>query len=207
MGKAQRPAWLNAGRLSRVNEAGDTDRNARPHLGVRSDGSARSMSATVDQQSLERLRDQRFAAMKADHLEIIGQPAFARSNGFVGDRDRLVERDNKERMCTVPRVCGCAGRSSQPVKLEVRPIDERYVSVLGNASTQPTIVDSSVSHCDTRVEVQFTRAAVIIKAVGDIGVLLHFDECQAGPDGVDRPGRKVDEIAGCHRAPIEQAFD
>lgn len=71
------------------------------------------MSALVDPRKLERLRDQRLATMKADHLEIIGQPAAAWCNGFVGDRDRLIDRDDQQRPIGVSlslKDCTAVGR-------------------------------------------------------------------------------------------------
>src|SRR5690242_15978820 len=53
---------------------------------------------------------------------------------------------------------------------------------------------------------EFTRPAVIIKAVGSIGILLCFDDDCSTADGVDRSGVHIDHVAFIHVDPVEQMF-
>jgi hypothetical protein len=54
---------------------------------------------------------------------------------------------------------------------------------------------------------QFTRAAIIIQAVGNIAVLLHLQHRYASPDSVNSIGRNVEKITGHDIMPSHELFD
>ena len=54
---------------------------------------------------------------------------------------------------------------------------------------------------------QFTVAAVIVEPVGQIDILLDLDQRQPAADGMDGAGRRIDEVAGFDRLPVEQMLD
>src|SRR3546814_14894272 len=49
--------------------------------------------------------------------------------------------------------------------------------------------------------------ALIMEAIGAIDVLLHRDESQAWPDGMDGPRWFVEEIAGASGSPVKHRLD
>ena len=60
---------------------------------------------------------------------------------------------------------------------------------------------------DRLVEMQLARPAVVVKAVGDVGILLDLDQAQPGADRVNGACRNVEEIAWPDRVPFQQPFD
>jgi hypothetical protein len=57
---------------------------------------------------------------------------------------------------------------------------------------------------EAEVNVQLAVAAVVVEAVGEVGLLLTFEEDDAGADGVDGAGVDEDEVAGFDGELIEQ---
>ena len=56
-------------------------------------------------------------------------------------------------------------------------------------------------------EMQLPWTAVVVKAVGDIGILLEFQEHDARAYRVNRSSRHIKEIARHDRMPVQQILD
>ena len=54
---------------------------------------------------------------------------------------------------------------------------------------------------------QFSRTAVVVQAIRDVAVLLHFDKGEAAADGVDGAGRHEVGVAGLRPAPRDLVLD
>ncbi|ASJ90968.1 hypothetical protein CBR61_08600 [Porphyrobacter sp. CACIAM 03H1] len=57
------------------------------------------------------------------------------------------------------------------------------------------------------IEVQFATPPVIEYPIGDVGILLDFDDLHAGADGMNGAGRDVEEVASPDREPFHQVDD
>ncbi len=57
------------------------------------------------------------------------------------------------------------------------------------------------------IQMQLAPAAVIVKAISNIGMLLDFADRQPGADRVHRPGGNEKSVAGPGFEPLEQAHD
>src|SRR5262245_37441165 len=64
-------------------------------------------------------------------------------------------------------------------------------------------VGAEVADTDAVFKMQFTRAAVVVEPVGDVGGLLNFAESQATADGVDCSGGYEKSVAGIGVVPFE----
>src|SRR6476469_10374565 len=62
-------------------------------------------------------------------------------------------------------------------------------------------------YLDAIVEVQLARAAVVVEAVGEVDVLLEFQQRYAAADCVDGAGRHEEQVAAANWFPIHQVLD
>jgi tRNA-specific 2-thiouridylase len=135
-----------------------------------------------------------------------GKGTIARPGDLRADRHLTAERQDQYRS-VVARQRSRIGRPVDPLEPEMRPLHQRHASRCRQVPAQRRILRKALCHRDPRIEVQFARTAVIIQPVGDIAVLLDFDQANAGADGVDRAGGNVEEIARSRRMPFEQVLD
>ena len=56
-------------------------------------------------------------------------------------------------------------------------------------------------------EMKFARPAIIVKPIGDVGMLLYFAERKPRADGVDCAHRDEECIAGVHVHPVQQLLN
>src|SRR5690606_12573914 len=102
-----------------------------------------------------------------------------------------------------------------------------YITIIGDYLKQPKIravqkFDGLIRHCFKMVchlirrgiryrysviQMQFARSAIIIKPIGNICILLHFDKLYSGSNRVDCSSRDVKQITWFNGLPIDQLFD
>ena len=63
------------------------------------------------------------------------------------------------------------------------------------------------SRRNTDIQMQLAAPAIIVKAIGDIGVLLHLDDVNARADRMNSSRRDVKEISRINRKPLHQIDD
>ena len=85
---------------------------------------------------------------------------------------------------------------------ERRAFDKRSLLVGGHMLSKLVRVNSAMRNGDRVVEVKIARTPVIVEAVGDVDVLLEFEQFQAAADRVDRPGRDIEEVTAPNIPPV-----
>ena len=71
-------------------------------------------------------------------------------------------------------------------QLEVRPVDQRSCAFCRYVLDKFFRKGPRARDVNAVIKMKLTGPAVVIKAIGDIGVLLELEERDAGTDGVDR---------------------
>jgi len=66
---------------------------------------------------------------------------------------------------------------------------------------------AEIRHLQGLIEMQLTRAAVIVEPVGDIAILLDLAERETGANSVHRACGHKERIARLRRTPVQQLFD
>lgn len=61
--------------------------------------------------------------------------------------------------------------------------------------------------CDSTLQMEFSWATIVEKTVSDLAVLLNFDQGYSGTNGMNCPGRDVEEISWLDFEPLHQFFD
>ena len=143
-----------------------------------------------------------FAAPRPDARKF---GAGRRQPDFPGAARLIAERpfacDQNQQVRAVVGVVSLA-RDIQLLRAEIRAIHEQLAGCrLGSR------MPASVRHLHAFIQMQFARPAVVIEAVGHVGVLLDLAEHDAGADGVHRMRRSEVRLAGLHRNPVHELLD
>ncbi len=145
--------------------------------------------------------------MRIEHhvVDRMRQRTLAGKHRLVLDAGQAGERDHQQAAVVARGLLG----ARQPLDLvepEVRPVDQRDVA-RRDVPVEPFAVRLALRHADALLEMQLARAAVVVEAVGDVGVLLDLDDRAAAADRMHRVGRDVEEVAGPDRVPHEHVLD
>src|SRR3546814_19744024 len=89
----------------------------------------------------------------------------------------------------------------------MRTFDQDATVCVGDMSVARIIVGCRLRYGKPRIQMQFPIAPIVIEAIGQIDILLDFDDDQARPDRMDRAGGFVDEIASMRLSPEAYALD
>jgi len=143
--------------------------------------------------------DQHARALAGQRVARFEQKAVAGACNIGSALHLAVERDDPAPAVLKP-VPAAVNQS------EGRTIDQHPLFGGRNAAGR-SCAGPGVSDPDGLLDVQLARAAVVIEAVGDVHVLLEFEQGEPAADCVDRARRDEDEIAGADRAPVDQLLD
>src|ERR1700676_2250039 len=105
------------------------------------------------------------------------QPGFTLPKRFVRDLATAAKKDQQMKPAGLGRVS--QGRSGlSQLRVKIFAIDRQW-----NGSDAGGF---SRSHLDGFVQMQFPGPAIVVEAVGDVGVLLDFAQRESSSNGVDR---------------------
>src|SRR6185369_684268 len=115
------------------------------------------------------------------------------------DRSSPLHRDEPELAAVAfePSVA----RTGPMLQHEGRSISENETALLCLQRHERRHIGYGLADGDAFIQMQLARAAIIVKAIGEIDILLDLDQRQAGANRMNRAGRRIEDIAGFHRLP------
>src|SRR5205809_1160915 len=90
---------------------------------------------------------------------------------------------------------------------ERRAVDQSALLIARNMLRKASRIGFGAGDRDRIVEMQRARAAIIVKAVRHVRILLEFEQRKAASDRMDGARRNKQDIARRNRPPVDQLLD